>query len=328
VHARRRLIFISLAHFLLRKTVMSSLSFVFERLQKTAVTQSQLAAGLEGNPPWVWTRKTVQQWNADVTQVDQLKSAEVLKRTEWRNKAEAWDAVLANIQRIARDVKREGLVHFRDDPVRCECIQGLSTDGVSRNDIYDQGDAARAAWQTSDANWTFSPDIDLEDFAALLAASITSRSAHNTAESAWRAAVAALNNKALAVDQDNVDWYAAATRKFPPGTAEGNLTRSNVPTTSRTEEPVGQAVISNVVASDGDIHFDVSAPGATRYTYLQQVPGAAAFVVVLADSPQTSFNLHGQPAGVHRFKAIGSNSRGEGPESTITAVMVAAVHAA
>jgi hypothetical protein len=32
--------------------------------------------------------------------------------------------------------------------------------------------------------------------------------------------------------------------------------------------------------------------------------------------------------GVHRFKAIGSNSRGEGPESTVTEITVAAAQAA
>lgn len=72
----------------------------------------------------------------------------------------------------------------------------------------------------------------------------------------------------------------------------------------------------------------MSAPGPTRSTYLRQPLGAGAFVVVLADSPQTSFNLQGQLAGVHRFKVIGSNSRGEGPQTTLTAVTVAAAYAA
>ena len=152
--------------------------------------------------------------------------------------------------------------------------------------------------------------------------------AHNTAETAWKVAIAALNDKAARVDQDNVDWYAAVTRKFAAGTPEGDLVRSNVPTTSRPEEPVQQAVISNLIVSGGNIHFDVHAPGATRYTYLQKLSGAAAFVVVLADSLETSFNLQGQPVGVHLFKAVPSNSRGDGPESAVVQVTVAAVQAA
>jgi hypothetical protein len=306
-----------------------SVAFKSERAQKTSETQSRLAAGINGNPAWVWPRKTVVQWTADVTALDQLKSAEVLKRTEWRNKAEAWDANLAQIQRITRDIRREGLVHFRNDPVKLQSFDGLRTDARNRDDTYNQGDAARAAWQVADANWTFSPDIDLEDFAALLTASIACRTVYNTAESAWRAASSALNFKADAVDQDSVDWYAAATRKFAAGTPEGDLIRSNVPTTSRPEEPVGPVVISNAMSSaNGDIHFDANAPGATRYTYLQQAPGAPAFVVVLADSPNSSFTIHAQAAGVHKFKVVPSNSRGEGPESAVVEVTVAFARAA
>jgi len=170
--------------------------------------------------------------------------------------------------------------------------------------------------------------MSLGDFGSLLASCISCRIAHNTAETAWKVAIAALNDKAARVDQDNVDWYAAVTRKFAAGTPEGDLVRSNVPTTSRPEEPVQQAVISNLIVSGGNIHFDVHAPGATRYTYLQKLPGAAAFVVVLAHSLETSFNLQGQPVGVHLFKAVPSNSRGDGPESAVVQVTVAAVQAA
>jgi hypothetical protein len=97
---------------------------------------------------------------------------------------------------------------------------------------------------------------------------------------------------------------------------------------TRTETPVGQAVISDLEISAGTIHFRVSAPGATRYTYLHEAPGVAAFVVVLADSPEASFALPAQPVGLHRFKVIGSNSQGNGPESAVAEVTVAQSQAA
>ena len=131
-------------------------------------------------------------------------------------------------------------------------------------------------------------------------------------------------NKARAVDADSVAWYAAATRKFPAGTVEGDMLRSTVPTTSRPESPVGQAVISNVMVSGTDIHFDCAAPHATRFTYLHQTPGASGFVVVVAETPEASLTLHGQIAGLHKFKALGRNSRGTGPESAVAEVTVAA----
>ena len=103
------------------------------------------------------------------------------------------------------------------------------------------------------------------------------------------------------------------------------MIRSTVPTTTRSMQPVGPAVINNLMASNGDIHFDCSAQYATRYTYMHQRPGAEAFVVFLADTPLTSINLHGQPAGMHRFKAFGSNAAGQGQESPVMEITVAAI---
>ena len=74
--------------------------------------------------------------------------------------------------------------------------------------------------------------------------------------------------------------------------------------------------------------FDVAAPGATRFTYLQQAPDSPAFVVALADSPQSSFTLQRQPNGVHRFKVVGSNSGHSGPESAVEEVTVSVAAAA
>jgi hypothetical protein len=119
-----------------------------------------------------------------------------------------------------------------------------------------------------------------------------------------------------------------ATRRFLAGTVEGNLIRSNMPTTSRPESSVGRAVISNLLVSGGDIHFDCAASGATRYTFLQQAPGLPAFVVILADTEQAHVTLHGQVAGLHRFKAFGSNSRGQGVDSEVVQATVAAAAAA
>ena len=112
------------------------------------------------------------------------------------------------------------------------------------------------------------------------------------------------------------------------GTTEGDFIRSSVPTTTRAESPGEQAVISNLLVSGGEIHFDVTAEGATRLTFLQQSLGSPAFVVVLADSPEAHLSLTGQPAGLHRFKAFGTNSGGSGPESSVIEATVSVAAAA
>ena len=132
-----------------------------------------------------------------------------------------------------------------------------------------------------------------------------------------------MNDKLRTVNQDCVDWYAEVTRYFPAGTPAGDTIRSSVPTTSRAEEPVAQAQVTNLMAADGVIHFDAVAEHATKFTYLHKSPGTPAFVVVVTDSPEAHLTLHNQAPGVHEFKVIGSNSRGEGPESAIAQVTVA-----
>jgi hypothetical protein len=299
--------------------IMISLEFTKARAQATRNAQINIA------DQWVWSEKTVAQWTVDVTKFDQLQQDESSKRTQWRNAAETWENDLVQIQQITRDVRRAGGFRFRNDPVKLALFESLRTDGNGRADIYVQALAARDAWDEADETWELSADVTLAHFGSLLASALARQSAHGTALTAWRRAASELANKARVVDADNVAWYAEATRRFPAGTVEGDLIRSTVPTTTRLMQPVGQAVITNLITSNGDIHFDCAAQYATRYTYLHQAPGSPAFVVAVADTPQTSFNLHGQPAGVHRFKAFGSNAAGQGPESAVVQVTVAAI---
>ena len=187
---------------------------------------------------------------------------------------------------------------------------------------------ARAAWAEADATWEYEDGATVSGLGSLLATSLTYLKSNTTKLSAWRSAAAKLTNKAKALSKETVAWYAAATRKFPVGTTEGDMIRSTVPTTTRPEAPVGQAVISNLMASGGDVHFDCSAPHATRFTYLHQPPGTPTFLVIVADSPDTSLTLHNQPPGLHRFKAVGQNSHGDGPESAVVETTLSAAQAA
>lgn len=298
---------------------MQSIDFMKSRAQATRNAQVNIAAA------WVWSEKTVERWNTDVTRLDQLQQDENAKRTQWRSAAETWENDLVRIQQITRDVKRAGSFKFRNERPKLALFETLRTDGDGRGDIYVQGLAARNAWEQADETWELSAEVTLSTFSSLLASALARQSAHGTALTAWRRAASELANKAQVVDADNVAWYAEATRRFPAGTTEGDMIRSTVPTTSRPVQAVGQAVITNLMASNGDIHFDCSAQYATRYTCLHQPPGSEAFVVWIADTPQTSFNLHGQPAGVHRFKVFGSNAGGQGLESAVAQVTVAAI---
>ena len=304
---------------------MISIDFTRTRAQATRDAQASLAS-----PPltWIWSEKSMPQWDGDLVALDQLKIDESAKRTKWRNAAELWQADINRIQQITRDAVRKGTFRFRNDPVKLQLFEALSTDATSRSGVYEQGLAARDAWQEVDPAWQLSTEDTLPVFSSLLTASLAKQSVESAKFTAWRLASAALMNKARLVNEEAVAWYAEATRQFPEGTTEGDMVRSAVPTTTRSEPEVGPAVISNVVIGAGSVHFDVEAPGATRFTFLQQAPGSPAFVVVVADSPDGHLSVSGQPAGLHRFKAFGSNSGGTGPESAVAEVPVSVAVAA
>lgn len=301
---------------------MPSIEQTKKRAEKTGDAQASIAA------VWTWIMKTLLAWRDDVREMDQLSGAESATRTAWRNAAELWQGDIDAIKSTTQLVVALGKVKFVNRPVDLALFNGLATDGRSRADIYDQGVKARDAWQSAEPTWKPTKDLELNSFSSLLAASLARSETHGPKETAWRRAEIELTLKAEQVHRDNVLWYEEATRRFGPDTVEGRLIRTTVPTTTRPERNVGQAVISNLMAQNGDIHFDCTATHATTFTYLHQAPGASAFVVVEADTKAKSLTLHNQPPGLHRFKAVPRNSTGEGPESAIAEITIAARAAA
>jgi hypothetical protein len=196
-------------------------------------------------------------------------------------------------------------------------FQAVKTRGGSREKVYKQALALRDAWETNDPNWVPLPNKSLRVFTDLLEACKQCELEYSARQSGWRNAAAALNTRAAALDADNVTWYVEATTRYSAGMQYGDLIRSDIPTTSSPAVAVGQAVIMHLTGVDGIIHFDCAAANATPYTYFHQPPEATDFVVLLANTAETSVTLHAQPAGLHRFKAFGSNAQGQGPESEV-----------
>jgi hypothetical protein len=302
---------------------MNSIEFIKLRALRTRDAQNALATVIAPAVPWVWSQKTVAQWDADITGLDQLVIDESLKQTQLRSATAFWQADVDAIYKITQDIAGIGRVKFRKDPVKLALIEALSTDSKARAEVYGNGLNARDAWVQADPAWSFDPDVTTASLGSLLTSCLARQAAHSSKITDWRETAAMLNLKAQLLDEDNVAWYEEATRRFPAGTAEGDMIRTTVPTTTQPTQPVEQAEILNPMASGGDIHLDAQAEHATRYTFLQQTPGSPAFVVVLADSPDGHLTLHNQVPGVHRFKAVGRNSDGEGPESAIVEVTVA-----
>ena len=303
------------------KTIRSLL-FVETRATASKAAQ-EIVASL-----WVWDEKPVAEWIADLAELDTLDVAEVTKRAELRSAAAAWDDTLSQVKQIIRDVVRLGRIRFRKQPTKLHQFEVLKTNGKSRQAIYDQGRALEKAWLETDAAWEPLEDLTAGSLGSLLAAALAQSEAHVDMKAQWRTAAAELYSKACALDEDNVAWYVEATTRFAVGTTMGDMIRSTVPTTYNPPPDVGQAVLSHLMVQDNAVHFDCDAPHATRFTYLYQAPGSPVFAVVTALTKEKSFTLGNLVPGVHRFKAFGRNSGGEGEESAVLEVTIAQEQAA
>jgi len=205
---------------------MLSIRFAQRRAERTCETQAVLSKT-------GWRRKTVEEWKADLSELEDLKSDEGRKRVQLRHVARRWQETLDRIQKVMRLVKQLGKLHFDRDPARKHLVSRLRTDGRSRTAIYDQGLAAHDAWKEADEAWEIFEDTTLETFAALLKQAETWKCKHSRKSVAWRRAVATLMAKARAIDAENMAWHKVALVRFPAGTVDGDLIRSRVPTTTR-----------------------------------------------------------------------------------------------
>lgn len=74
----------------------------------------------------------------------------------------------------------------------------------------------------------------------------------------------------------------------------------------------------------GTVHLEFQATYATSYTIQTRLESDVEFVTVAEDVTDEFWDAVGLPAGNHQYIVFGVNSRGSGPVSAITTVLVAA----
>ena len=95
-----------------------------------------------------------------------------------------------------------------------------------------------AAWQDVGPEWAPTEVNTFASFQALRKQCIYLEAAFIAAQSNLRTQSEILNHMATALNKANVAWYAAATRIFPAGTAEGDMIRRAIPTGYSPAAPV------------------------------------------------------------------------------------------
>ncbi len=163
--------------------------------------------------------------------------------------------------------------------------------------------------------------MDKVAFDALLTTLKTKQTAFATVDQDYEIAQGNLH-EALTTLEDFVTAALIQGRaQFVEGTAEREVIDA-IPQEPAQQPPAQGAITVATSPAAGQAHLEYSAARATSYEVLQKAPGTTEFSVVAADVIVTSFDATGLAPGSYDYQILGRNSRGDGPVSETSTVVV------
>lgn len=212
------------------------MDFILDRAIKTISAAKALAG------TWTWSEKTPEQMQGDLwaitgnSTVTPPITGQVQIASAAKGLADAahgqWEVQLNELHR--RTVQAVGMIKnkLRDDPAALSVVSGLSASSHSFKGTLDEALALESAWTKVLPAWNPTTINTLAAFGTLrkLCAEDLRQAASDT-HVEWRKQVGKLNAMADAVEQTDEAWYLDATKVFPADTPEGNMLRTNIPTT-------------------------------------------------------------------------------------------------
>jgi hypothetical protein len=297
---------------------MESNEFIQTRAQATSAAQISIAN------IWVWSERTLPQWNVDLaafrTQHEMTANAEALKDA----RVGVFDAALD----VLHDHTQVALNLFktknRNDPAKVHALRALTAIGGSRSRIMDEALSWESAWEELEPDWEPIAGQTLASFKLERKLCETLSKEYSDAKAAWRREVGKWNALGEILNDACVAWYAAATQVFKESTPEGAMIRGTIPTTYQPLDFPEKAAITLAESPEHNrVVIEFEARNATGFNLLHKGPSEAQFTKLAEDVKENSFDHAGLSVGVHQYKVIGKNSRGAGPESDIATVTVA-----
>ena len=197
---------------------------ILQRAEATLSVAQALAA------TWVWDEMNVADFAAKLGGARAAQSDEAEAKAAYDEQRGVVEARFSDLER--RKVQGLGMARsrFRHDAEQLAMIESVGDYGDSREAILKEGEEWAAAWRRIDPTWNPTTTNTLAAFEAL-SADCQAQFSTLTNVRADHRKVGAHYNELLAELQDlSVAWYAAATRVFAAGTAEGDLVRGQIPT--------------------------------------------------------------------------------------------------
>ena len=208
-----------------------SQEFIIDRAKWTVTVQRNIA------DTWVWSVKTVAQWEAELVTCEERRNALVQARTLYLSLMGKLDGMMERLHQVT-------LVYLTvlkslqcDNEANRELLEVLTASGGSRNSILDEATDLQTAWAEIDPTWEPKPGVTLAAFILQIKECAETKTEFTKANTAWRSRASELRVFLEKLNRYCVAWYAAATAVFPEDTVEGEVIRSMVPTTTVTPPP-------------------------------------------------------------------------------------------
>jgi hypothetical protein len=202
----------------------TGINFTITRAKTTRHAQEDLKS------IWLWNERTLDQWDNEIADLQRIQEICSSARFARNSARAALDASLQEIHRRTMQFLAMAKFHFRNEPAMFEAISRLTSSGVGRRAIAQEAMDLESAWQKAGPEWAPTDLNTFASFQALRKQCTELDAAWIAANSTWRTQSEILNKKAAALNEANIAWFAAATRIFSSGTAEGDMIRRSIPT--------------------------------------------------------------------------------------------------
>jgi hypothetical protein len=219
-------------------------------------------------------------------------------------------------------------LRFKGQPAKAALFAGLKLNNTGRESRQQQALDFELSWKKADAAWVFKEELTLAVFRAHRLALRDLEEAHGGAAKDETYARGLLRESLLWLHEKSVDWYEAATATFAEQTATGAFIRT-IPTTYDPNRPPGPLVFTRAESpAAGAAALRWRSPRGEKFTLWALAPGAKEWVKLLDGVKENSWSGEKLEPGTWRFKGGAVNPFGEGTESEVISVPVAAAEAA
>lgn len=219
---------------------------------------------------------------------------------------------------------------YRDDAGSSEAIGRLPTEDKTADETKTRMKETSALWvklplltdppnpPTAFVAW---PGMTQAVFEAARVAIDTDELALTNASAPYELAQGDLNKVVAAADVFATQATIQGRAQFDPGTPERDVI-DRIPNEPAAQAP-GKGVIDSATSpATGTMDLAFDAPHGTSWDVLLRAPGAPDYVVAVSDTIEQTATLTGLAAGSYQVEVQGRNSRGVGPVSDPSTVVV------